>query len=248
MNPTVLYPPMDEMYIVNQSNSLVLTCNTSGIPFPFLIWKKEGTELSSDPSGRITLNPSNTFSHLTGDGVVFLTEQSLNITLALGNDTGNFSCSGVNLIGNDTKYFYIFVQGKKLQIMNNIIYNIHFSFLVPPVVVPEEGDRHIISIEDTETIIRFDIINAAPDVTPQDIQWTFSSKFTKDPFNETQDISGLQTRVGDSKYTYSMNNRSLTINGINQTDEGRYFLIATNPAGVHYNHIDIIVHGKQSTV
>ena len=45
-------------------------------------------------------------------------------------------------------------------------------------------------------------------------------------------------------YSYSNNGLSLTISGLNQTDEGRYFLIAVNPAGEHYGHIDIIIHGK----
>ena len=116
---------------------------------------------------------------------------------------------------------------------------------VPPVVVPLDGDRHIVAIEDRTAILAFRIDDAAPPVLPAETYWRFSPSFSNDPYaSDTQSITGLSTRTGDSLYSYSNDRLSLSISGLNQTDEGRYFLIAVNPAGEHYGHIDIIIHGE----
>ena len=116
---------------------------------------------------------------------------------------------------------------------------------VLPVVVPLDGDRHIIGIEDNFTTLTFRIDNAAPQVTSDNIRWIFSGDFSTFP-NDTKnlEITDLSTRIGNSMYTFTPDKLSLNISNINQTDEGRYFLLVTNPAGKDYNHIDIIVHGQ----
>ena len=91
-------------------------------------------------------------------------------------------------------------------------------------------------------MIQFNIRNAAPDVSPDEIQWIFSECFTDHPYDSPNIPINDST---SSRYAYSSDYRQLTISNVNQTDEGRYFLVASNPAGVHYNHIDIIVHGKR---
>ena len=121
-----------------------------------------------------------------------------------------------------------------------------FSPLVRPVVVSLDGDRHVVAIEDRSTLISFRIDDAAPPVSLDDIYWRFSPTFSNDPYSsDTVDITGLGTRLGNSVYSFSNDKRSLTVSQLNQTDEGRYFLIAVNPAGEHYSHIDVIIHGKR---
>ena len=130
-----------------------------------------------------------------------------------------------------------------MQYFNVIYFTALLSVL--PVVVPLEGDRHIIGIEDNFTTLSFRIDNAVPQVTSNNIRWIFSGDFSTFP-NDTKniEITGLSTRIGNSMYTFSPDKLSLKISNINQTDEGRYFLLVTNPAGLDYNHIDIIVHGQ----
>ncbi len=107
-------------------------------------------------------------------------------------------------------------------------------------IVPVDGDHHIISIENSPTTIQFLINEAAPDVIANDIHWIYSEAFTVGPYDD----GNIDITHSDTIYSYSANNRQLTISAINEDNEGRYFIIASNPAGVEYSHIDIIVHGQ----
>ncbi len=70
------------------------------------------------------------------------------------------------------------------------------------------------------------------------------------------EITGLTNRTSVSTLTYSSfqnNEISLTASNIVQavdtqqpeTDQGRYFLVASNPAGRNVDYIDIVVFGKE---
>lgn len=121
-----------------------------------------------------------------------------------------------------------------------------FSPLVRPVVVSLAVHVPLVAVESMSQLISFRIDDAAPPVSLGDIYWRFSPTFSNDPYSsDTVDITGLVTRLGNSVYTFSNDKRSLTVSQLNQTDEGRYFLIAVNPAGEHYSHIDVIIHGKR---
>ena len=107
-------------------------------------------------------------------------------------------------------------------------------------IVAVDGDHHIISIENTPTTIQFLINEAAPDVIANDIHWIYSEAFTISPYEE----GNIDITDSDTIYSYSADNRQLHISAINESNEGRYFIIASNPAGVEYSYIDIIVHGQ----
>lgn len=109
-------------------------------------------------------------------------------------------------------------------------------------MTPLDNDRHIVGFEENTTSISFDITEADPKVTTSNIQWIFSSTFSNDPYNGI-DITN-QPGLGNSIFTFSTDKLTLTISNVNQTVEGRYYLIANNPAGVDYNYTDLIVHGK----
>ena len=76
-----------------------------------------------------------------------------------------------------------------------------------------------------------------------------------DPF-AGQEITNLMNRTTVSRLTFSdytnMRYINLTVSNIVQqrvgiggeTDEGRYFLVAANPAGINFNYIDFLVYGK----
>ena len=102
-----------------------------------------------------------------------------------------------------------------------------------------DNDRHIISIEDTVTTIQFNVTEAIPEVIANNILWVFSTKFSENPYNiDNIDITNNIT------YKYSDDKRTIMISDTHLTDdEGRYYMIAINPAGSHYDYTDVIVHG-----
>ena len=85
----------------------------------------------------------------------------------------------------------------------------------------------------------------------QDIRWIYSTSFSPTPFDDLNlDISNLPTSIQDSAFVFSDDQLNLTISNITQalqagddTDTGRYFLVAANPAGVTFSYIDLIVSG-----
>ena len=96
------------------------------------------------------------------------------------------------------------------------------------------------------------ITRAIPSVAVEDIQWVYSPDFSETPFGRIGDVSitNLTERIQQSNYTFSPNLLSLTISNIAQarregepTDRGRYFLVATNPAGSGFSYIDLLVAG-----
>ena len=83
-----------------------------------------------------------------------------------------------------------------------------------------------------------------------DIRWFYSHNFSLSPFSQSDDITNLTSRIQQSTYTFGTDLLSLTISNIVQarevgeyTDAGRYFVVATNPAGVHYSYFDLVVVG-----
>ena len=98
--------------------------------------------------------------------------------------------------------------------------------------------------------LSFNITRAIPDVMVQDIQWIYSPDFSETPFEQNMDITNLINRTQKSNYTFTSDLLSLTIRNIAQarrageeTDRGRYFLVATNPAGSGFSYIDLLVAG-----
>ena len=102
-------------------------------------------------------------------------------------------------------------------------------------------------------MLSFTIRDAIPPVMIEDIRWIYSSSFSLTPFdNSNMDITNLSSRILASAYVFSNDQLilNLTISNITQalqandsTDTGRYFLVATNPAGVTFSYIDLVVSG-----
>ena len=109
-----------------------------------------------------------------------------------------------------------------------------------------DGDRETVGIEEMTAAIHFRIDNAAPPVNIADIRWFFSSDLsTETPYEAgMMDITMVTTLPTGSLLSYAEDRTSLTISNISQSDEGRYFFMATNPAGSSFSHTDIIVHGQ----
>ena len=125
---------------------------------------------------------------------------------------------------------------------------------VPPIVVPLAPGQQVIGNETDSATLSFRIDVASPPVLLQGLQWFYAPNFGDNPF-AGQEITSLTNRTAVSTLTFSefdgMRFIGLTVSNITQqrrgiggeTDEGRYFLVATNPAGVRFSYIDLLVFG-----
>ena len=130
---------------------------------------------------------------------------------------------------------------------------------VPPIVVPLAPGQQVIGNELDSATLSFRIDEASPPILLQDLQWFYVADFGNNPF-AGQEITDLTNRTTVSTLTISdfdgMRYINLTVSNITQqrrgiggeTDEGRYFLVATNPGGVRFSYIDLLVFGTYSYV
>ena len=80
-----------------------------------------------------------------------------------------------------------------------------------------------------QVVISFNITEADPQVPSSDILWTFNGIVIENE-NET-------------RYSFSVDRQSLTINMLMLSDEGIYRMTAFNPAGSDYDETSINVQG-----
>ena len=122
-------------------------------------------------------------------------------------------------------------------------------------MVPLAPRRQVIGNETDSATLSFRIDNAAPPVLLQSLRWFYVANFGNDPYTG-EEITNLTNRTTESTLMFSdftdMRYISLTVSNIVQqragiggeTDEGRYFLVATNPAGVRFSYTDLLVYGE----
>ena len=121
-------------------------------------------------------------------------------------------------------------------------------------MVPLAPGQQVIGNESESATLPFRIDEAAPPVLLQDLRWFYVADFGNNPF-AGQEITNLTNRTAVSTLTLSdfvdMRHIKLTVSNITQrrrgiggeTDKGRYFLVATNPAGIWFSYIDVLVFG-----
>ena len=120
---------------------------------------------------------------------------------------------------------------------------------VPPEVVPLVNGQMTATNATETTTLSFKINSAAPPVMVNNIRWFYSANFAPTLFAngfEFEEITSLANRTSVSILIFSSDRLSLTIVHIVQarvpgeeTDQGRYFLQATNEAGVGSSYIDV---------
>ena len=131
-----------------------------------------------------------------------------------------------------------------------------FSSLVPPVVVAIVEE--VIGNENESSTLQFRIDNAEPVVELSGLRWFYSAELSQSATME--DITNSTNRGSQLITSFSSDGRffNLTIVNIQQhrqeggeTDQGRYFLQATNPAGTSLAYVDFDandVYGKPASV
>ena len=104
-------------------------------------------------------------------------------------------------------------------------------------------------------VLNFTVTASFPSVETSNIRWYYTSSAPSGipDFNSTdfQDITNLAERTSRSTLTFSPDRLSLTISnivqsigGIIETDQGRYFIRISNPAGDVSSITDVIVRVK----
>ena len=130
-----------------------------------------------------------------------------------------------------------------------------FSSSVPPVVVAIVEE--VIGNENESSTLQFMIDNAEPVVELSGLRWFYSAEISQSATME--DITNSTNRTTGSQLitSFSSDGRffNLTVVNIQQqrqegeeTDQGRYFLQATNPAGTSAAYVDLEVYGKPASV
>ena len=122
---------------------------------------------------------------------------------------------------------------------------------VPPVVVAV--NRSFVAVERQTVTISFLVEQAIPPVQPWNLQWLYSS-FLNSTSPNGDNITNVTNRTLTSSFSFSAfvnsTSISLTITNVQlagptggPTDDGRYFLVATNPAGSSSDYVDLVVEG-----
>ena len=116
--------------------------------------------------------------------------------------------------------------------------------------------NEVIGNESMSATLQFRIDNADPRVMFSGLRWFYSGRFADDISDDgVEEITNLTTRTTDSGLVTSFSSDGTYFNitvvnilqdrlGGEATDEGRYFLQATNPAGVSVDFIDLVVYGE----
>ena len=127
-----------------------------------------------------------------------------------------------------------------------------FCLAVPPEVVTLNS--RVVGNHSESAVLSFRIDNAAPPVSISDIRWYYTANtisgtpdFTSEDF---MDITNATSVISRSILTFSEDLLILNVSNIvqalqagDETDAGRYFLRAFNPAGEGSNFIDLVVFG-----
>ena len=255
--PEIVFSALVGGYVVNETLAVTFMCNATGIPPPTIQWFRDQTLLSgtmgSDFSGtdlnsRVVVDESSL-------GEVSSVSRSLTVMNAMDGDTGIYRCAATNeaMNGTDMEEFELFVQGKiwyKWPMYAFTQFYFLISSPVPPTVVALDDDREIIANESESAMLSFRIDRAAPPVLIENIRWIYSAEFSVAP-DGGMDITNRTNRTSVSTLSFSANLLNLTISNIAQarvsedeTDRGRYFLVALHPAGNRFEYIDLNVFGK----
>ena len=95
-----------ESVIINEGNTTTILCEAIGYPIPTIVWSTTNEDLSD----RVSVSDS--VSVPTGYGNVTRVSVNLILTTALRVDTGDYTCSANNSIGDDYKNVSVTVQCK----------------------------------------------------------------------------------------------------------------------------------------
>ena len=108
--PPQIVSPLHDVE-VEMGHNITLTCTAEGTDILDITWKRGDSILVGSEHLMITSATLNNFS----------VESMLLVSNAELEDTGNYSCTASNVVGNDTITFHLFVTGETdLEISNHM--------------------------------------------------------------------------------------------------------------------------------
>jgi hemicentin len=212
----------------------VIVCEGFGIPAPNISWFSNNSrdeEFSGSGAGLganslfLLSNISEeieiaTSSRINADGYT-ISISTLRIIFAMKSDENtSYTCLANNGVSDAT-----------INVTNMI--TITLTVQVKP-EVSVFGSAKALGVVGNSISLSFNITEDSPQVTSNDIRWTFTNNLMM-----TTDITGAIS----NGYSFSADLRTLTIIGINNGHEGNYTLTATNAAGSGQDVIRLEVEG-----
>ena len=112
VEPTILFPDNNSVFTINETDSYHITCNATGVPAPMtFIWLKDGV-IQNYTVGADRISVSGTSITTNSDGDISLVSQVLNISSAIDEDSGMYTCVASNGVGNNASVtIQLIVQG-----------------------------------------------------------------------------------------------------------------------------------------
>ena len=105
---------------------------------------------------------------------------------------------------------------------------------VPPDLVPLQNET-VLGLNGESVVLRFEIVNASPPVTPDHIRWFFQ------PLNDTL----LKVEIVDDGVTYMFTSDRLNLIVMNVSNEveGTYTIEVQNEAGMDNERVILFIEG-----
>ena len=115
VEPAILQPTDGSLFTINETDTYSITCNATGIPAPMtFIWLKDGVVQNyTMNSDRISVSGlSAPVPYSTSDGIVQSISQVLTLSSAVDDDSGMYTCTVSNGLGNNAIFtIQLVVQG-----------------------------------------------------------------------------------------------------------------------------------------
>ena len=90
--PSILFPPANFTYVVNETDSVTFMCSATGIPPPEITWMRNGLLLDDNVDPRIILgNPSEAEVFPT-TGYIYSVSRNLTISNARDGESDTYTC------------------------------------------------------------------------------------------------------------------------------------------------------------
>ena len=118
MQPTIVAPPNNSLFTVNETDMFNVTCNATGIPAPMdFVWLKDGVvqNYTTVPGANVTVSePSTPISYSTDGGDILSVSQTLTFSSAMDENSGIYTCVASNGVGDGVINVTVelIVQGK----------------------------------------------------------------------------------------------------------------------------------------
>jgi len=110
--PSILMPPVNFVYTVNETDPVIFTCSVTGIPPPEVTWMRNGVPFSNS---RVTLSdPTMPEFYLTDGGNIYFVSRNLTLDNTMDADSGTYTCVASNenaVTPNVTQGFELSVNG-----------------------------------------------------------------------------------------------------------------------------------------